>query len=378
MSYYSTPRQPLSSIVSRYTPSSSAIKKVGRAPILNPYDKFTRPEFDEFIDDITGALRQALGYEASPRVEPVQITESDRVSARDDSSLVGDGHEDVEDEEPVSDVDDDEEYRSDQIATRSALAKGKGRDPREGPGLIGHSFSQPIDLLSDSDGEGGEERLSEGREVNGERDDIGLGEEGWDDAEDDDDGGEYTDEERDWRNGKLPQTSIQRDTRYEEEYDEKDYEEEDEGGGEDGEREASPEIIEIQDSDAEEDSKSTPHKPSGTPSKQEDYPEEDADAESWDEDQAQQSTPPPFHQNEEDELDEDDGSSSPLPLVDGQLFATLPQYRKDSQTPLEDDEDDFVHESEVEKGGELEVEDKQPIENNTGGTKLAVYLQNVN
>ncbi|THH33070.1 hypothetical protein EUX98_g1156 [Antrodiella citrinella] len=39
-----------------------------RAPIHNPYDKFTQPEFDAWIGDITGALKRALGREEAPSI----------------------------------------------------------------------------------------------------------------------------------------------------------------------------------------------------------------------------------------------------------------------------------------------------------------------
>ena len=39
---------------------------VHKAPIHNPYDKFTQPEFDAWIGDITGALKRALGREDAP------------------------------------------------------------------------------------------------------------------------------------------------------------------------------------------------------------------------------------------------------------------------------------------------------------------------
>ncbi|KAI0753057.1 hypothetical protein C8Q80DRAFT_1149682 [Daedaleopsis nitida] len=58
---YSTPRYPGAP---NPTPRSTA--KNPRAPIHNPYDKFTQPEFDAWIGDITGALKRALGREDAP------------------------------------------------------------------------------------------------------------------------------------------------------------------------------------------------------------------------------------------------------------------------------------------------------------------------
>ncbi|KAI8973995.1 hypothetical protein BD414DRAFT_498806 [Trametes punicea] len=58
---YSTPRYPG---VPHPTPRST--QKALRPPIHNPYDKFTQPEFDAWISDITGALKRALGREDAP------------------------------------------------------------------------------------------------------------------------------------------------------------------------------------------------------------------------------------------------------------------------------------------------------------------------
>src|SRR5882762_4755579 len=45
------------------TPNLASSRATLRPPIQNPYDKFTQSEFDAWIDDITGALRRALGHE---------------------------------------------------------------------------------------------------------------------------------------------------------------------------------------------------------------------------------------------------------------------------------------------------------------------------
>src|SRR5258708_28728157 len=42
--------------------------KTSRAPMVNPYDKFTQPEFDVWIGDMTNSLRRALGFEDEPRL----------------------------------------------------------------------------------------------------------------------------------------------------------------------------------------------------------------------------------------------------------------------------------------------------------------------
>ena len=46
-----------------------------RAPVHNPYDKFTQAEFDAWIGDITGALRRALGQEEP--LKKLDLTEED-------------------------------------------------------------------------------------------------------------------------------------------------------------------------------------------------------------------------------------------------------------------------------------------------------------
>jgi len=56
-----------------------------RPPIHNPYDKFTQPQFDEWIGGITGALRKALGQEEeeTPTSQAAQPREVDADSASD-------------------------------------------------------------------------------------------------------------------------------------------------------------------------------------------------------------------------------------------------------------------------------------------------------
>jgi len=56
-----------------------------RPPIHNPYDKFTQPQFDEWIGGITGALRKALGQEEdeTPTSQAAQPREEVAHSASD-------------------------------------------------------------------------------------------------------------------------------------------------------------------------------------------------------------------------------------------------------------------------------------------------------
>jgi hypothetical protein len=69
-----SPYSPLYSVVPT---SPSRASTSTRPPIHNPYDKFTRPQFDEWIGDITNALRRALG-----RVEEEDWSDGQRESTK--------------------------------------------------------------------------------------------------------------------------------------------------------------------------------------------------------------------------------------------------------------------------------------------------------
>ncbi|TFK51115.1 hypothetical protein OE88DRAFT_224171 [Heliocybe sulcata] len=83
-----------------------------KPPIINPYDKFTASEFDAWVSDLKGALKKALGRDDEIDAMPpaVDATEEAEVEMELEDSFA--------------------DYRSRQSA------KGKGRDPREGPGLF--------------------------------------------------------------------------------------------------------------------------------------------------------------------------------------------------------------------------------------------------
>ena len=81
---FSTPRYPGAP---HPTPRSTA--KIPPAPIHNPYDKFTQPQFDAWIGDITAALKHALGRDDAP------VVSSARPHDRVDASVDDDGDEDV-------------------------------------------------------------------------------------------------------------------------------------------------------------------------------------------------------------------------------------------------------------------------------------------
>ncbi|KAM5542869.1 hypothetical protein V8D89_003253 [Ganoderma adspersum] len=74
---FSTPRYP-----GAPNPTPRSTGKLPRAPIHNPYDKFTQPEFDAWIGDITGALKRALGREDLP---PVPAQRVDRPTPEEDA-----------------------------------------------------------------------------------------------------------------------------------------------------------------------------------------------------------------------------------------------------------------------------------------------------
>lgn len=64
-------------------PQSTPLSTRGtlRAPIHNPYDKFSQPEFDAWIGDITSALKRALGQEEQPAPPPISESLSGDISA---------------------------------------------------------------------------------------------------------------------------------------------------------------------------------------------------------------------------------------------------------------------------------------------------------
>src|ERR1700691_1277124 len=169
---YSTPSFPAPP---HPTPASVTLNRPQKAPIYNPYDKFTQNEFDSWIGGITGALRRALGQEDEEEQESLtQDHASDLFAPRDDDET-----EQTPENEPEEQSEAEDSFQ--EIKTRRD--KGKGRDPREGPGLGGSL--QPIEILySDSD-----EEESEGEE---EVEDDELDEEGeYDWREYDSDGNRY-------------------------------------------------------------------------------------------------------------------------------------------------------------------------------------------
>ncbi|KAG1817924.1 uncharacterized protein BJ212DRAFT_114637 [Suillus subaureus] len=111
------------------TPVSTNPKSL-RRPIHNPYDKFTKPEFDDWIGGITSALRRALGEETE-----------------EDSAL--DEHQSQDVNAAAEETFSDQSFEDSFADIQSRRAKGKAKDPREGPGL--GAEQHPIELLSDSE-----------------------------------------------------------------------------------------------------------------------------------------------------------------------------------------------------------------------------------
>ncbi len=85
------------------------------APIYNPYDKFTKPQFDAWIDDLTGTLRRALGHIDDGGRE-------DSLVVSDESSI---GHIDAEQASESSEVDGDIEDSFAELKARRASRKAK-------------------------------------------------------------------------------------------------------------------------------------------------------------------------------------------------------------------------------------------------------------
>lgn len=142
------------------TPVTGSLLSRKGAPIHNPYDKLSKPQFDAFIGDITGQLRRALGYEVPP--PPARTDARSGAYSHEDELLArGSGAHAAEDESVMEDSFAEVKIR---------LAKGKGRDPREGPGLGGKDA--PIELLSDSEDEQDEQQAAEYEEQEEYEEDI--------------------------------------------------------------------------------------------------------------------------------------------------------------------------------------------------------------
>lgn len=175
--YSYTPRHPPAP---HTTPISAAHPDLGRraatrAPILNPYDKFSQNDFDSWIGGITGALRHALGQTEEPQQEEVEK------KAPVEQPL----SRDIEYKDLGMETELEDDYVEDSFADiklRRAV-KGKGRDPLEGPGLSGGwEKDAPIEILSDSEEEDQEEEEEE-QELESEGAAGESDEEGWEEEQ---------------------------------------------------------------------------------------------------------------------------------------------------------------------------------------------------
>lgn len=227
--YHLTPRVPAAPhptphSVSAYIQPNS---KLSKAPIHNPYDKFTQPEFDAWIGGITSALRRALGEEEEPKPQTTEFG-TDVIRSRYGWELPAESEDEAVDDSFA------------EIKARRTAGKGKARDPREGPGLGKGDHAQPIEIPSSDEEEEEEVEFS-----------ITVDESAKEDFdEEQEEASEYSEEEEegslDWERGQSSSQQLRspvrkrvqasQDERYDEEAEE-DYEEYDEEYDEDQDEE---------------------------------------------------------------------------------------------------------------------------------------------
>lgn len=148
------------------TPSSNLTHqrfnpKIPRPPVHNPFDKFSETDFDVWIGNITGDIKKALGYEDMDQ----QAHPSSSSASSDIPPTPASGQAVTSTREDENDYLEADSYVEDSFAdvkARRAADKGKGRDPREGPGLGLKSGEkdQPIEILSEEE-EGNDNREEE-------------------------------------------------------------------------------------------------------------------------------------------------------------------------------------------------------------------------
>ena len=164
--------------------------KAKRPPIHNPYDKFTQPEFDAWIGDITGALKRALGQIEADDV-PKTLERTQELTTG--NATIGYHAIDLDESEDEALNDSFAE-----IKARRLLGKGKARDPREGPGLGGTDRTKPIEIVSSDEEEEHEVELAIGVE-----DDENEEDEEEDEEEEEEEEEDYSEQEEDysWKQG---------------------------------------------------------------------------------------------------------------------------------------------------------------------------------
>ncbi|KAJ3823719.1 hypothetical protein F5880DRAFT_1565038 [Lentinula raphanica] len=130
----------------------STRSRIPKAPIYNPYDKFSQNDFDAWIGDITGSLRKVLRHE-EPEPEPQEDKWYHRIGDEEPLSTNGFGGHETD-----SELGGEEESDDPFAETRVKRVKGKARDPREGPGLTAGTMTEPIELVSDDEDSGEEDK----------------------------------------------------------------------------------------------------------------------------------------------------------------------------------------------------------------------------
>ena len=194
---FSTPRYP-----GAPNPTPRSTGKLPRAPIHNPYDKFTQPEFDAWIGDITGALKRALGREDLP---PVPAQRVDRLTPEEDAEeedlqdsfadvrarRLAKGKErardeDFEEEERVSHHYGDENGWGETYSGPDYSSEAEEEESSEEEETPDEREPEVIDLLSDDEDAEGEEQDSDEAEPEGA---VAGPAPAYDEDEDEDEGG---------------------------------------------------------------------------------------------------------------------------------------------------------------------------------------------
>ena len=151
---YSTPRYP-----GAPNPTPRSTQKALRPPIFNPYDKFTQPEFDAWITDITGALKRALGRDDAPSTEERVQSTADEDDAGEE--LVEDSFAEVKARRLAKGKERarDEDFEQEEVRAGSVQEEDEERDGRGEPfddaeyssGESKEASPEVIDLLSDDE-----------------------------------------------------------------------------------------------------------------------------------------------------------------------------------------------------------------------------------
>jgi hypothetical protein len=139
-----------------------------RPPIHNPYDKFTQPQFDEWIGGITSTLRKALGQaeEETPASQLTEPREEDAYPALDTD------YDNVEDsfaEWKAMRAKEKGKMRATEDEQHSEY--GSSQESCEGSGIRGYTGGDTqddaIEVLSDDDNDNVEEEEYDGEDHNG-------------------------------------------------------------------------------------------------------------------------------------------------------------------------------------------------------------------